>query len=437
MVCRKLVPMRLGLSERTAIEAAIYRRESFAEIAKQIGISTKSLSKEIRQNRTMAPAARFNGKDCRFASECTKQFVCKDPSCSRECVFCRRIDCRTFCSAYAPLSCKSIDHPPYVCNVCQRRRGCSCDRAYYVAAQAHAVAMKRYSDARSKPHTQGTELQDLDKLITPLIQKGQPLTHIYATHKEQIPVSERTLYRYIDAGMLGIGNLDLRRKVSYRQRRKHKAVVEKISNKNIRENRTYDDFLEYLRKKPDTNYVEMDTVVGPRGSGKRMLTLLFVQQSLMLIFLLRDGKANSVVEYFDWLSSSLGIQTFRKLFPAILTDNGSEFKHTLDMERTIDGARRTKIFYCDPQASWQKPHIEKNHEYIRYVIPKGKSMDPFTQADFTLLANHINSTKRLQYDGKSPIELATSEEFQELLRVTGIHPIPADDVILTNLLFKK
>lgn len=61
--------MRLGLSERVAIEAGIYRRDSLAKIAKDIGISRKSLSKEIRQNRTIVPAAKSNGKDCRFASE--------------------------------------------------------------------------------------------------------------------------------------------------------------------------------------------------------------------------------------------------------------------------------------------------------------------------------------------------------------------------------
>lgn len=27
--------------------------------------------------------------------------------------------------------------------------------------------------------------------------------------------------------------------------------------------------------------------------------------------------------------------------------------------------QRTKIFYCNPMASYQKPHIDKNHEYIR------------------------------------------------------------------------
>ena len=429
--------MRLGLSERTAIEAGIYRRISLSKMAKQMGISAKSISKEIRQNRTFSRAPRFNGKNCRFAADCKRQFVCKDPYCSRDCVFCRKIDCTTVCSSYAPLSCKLIESPPYVCNVCQQRRGCSCDRAYYVATQAHALAMKRYSVARSKPHTQGEELENLDILLTPLIKKGQPLTHIYAAHKDQIPVSERTLYRYIDSGMLGVGNLDLRRKVGYRKRKKRKVETEPISNQKFRVSRTYNHFLAYMSKHPNTNYVEMDTVLGKRGESKRMLTMLFVQQNLMLIFLMRDGKADSVVEHFDWLTSALGIKTFRKLFPVILTDNGSEFKYTIELEHTVDGVPRTKIFYCDPQASWQKPQIEKNHEFIRYVIPKGKSIEEFTQEDLTLLASHINSTKRIQYNGKAPIELATSEEFRTLLLATEIQQIPADDVLLKPRLLRK
>ena len=223
---------RFGLSERTAIEAGIYRRASFAQIAKEIGTTARSVSEEIRRNRTLSPAAKFNGKDCRFAAECTRQCVCGDRFCRHECVFCRKIDCRTVCSGYAPLSCKRIDTPPYVCNVCQLRRSCSCDRAYYAAAQAHAIAMRRYSEARSKPQTHGEALVSLDKLAAPLIKKGQPLTHIYAAHREQIPISERTLYRYIDAGMLGVGNLDLRRKVTYRQRRKQKKLLNRLLTKN-------------------------------------------------------------------------------------------------------------------------------------------------------------------------------------------------------------
>ena len=82
-----------------------------------------------------------------------------------------------------------------------------------MAQQADAMAKRRYSQARSKPQLRGEEMDALDALVTPLIKKGQPLTHIYAEHGGELPVSQRTLYNYIDSGTLSVGNLDLRRKV--------------------------------------------------------------------------------------------------------------------------------------------------------------------------------------------------------------------------------
>ena len=38
-----------------------------------------------------------------------------------------------------------------------------------------------------------------------------------------------------------------------------------------------------------------------------------------------------------------------------------------------DGSKSTTIFYCDPYCFWQKGACEKNHEYIRYIRPKGSS----------------------------------------------------------------
>lgn len=64
------------------------------------------------------------------------------------------------------------------------------------------------------------------------------------------------------------------------------------------------------------------------------------------------------------------------------------------MEFDAEGNQRTKLFYCYPMASYQKTHVEKNHEYIRYIIPKGKSFDNRTQKDITLMMNHINSTAK-------------------------------------------
>jgi len=55
------------------------------------------------------------------------------------------------------------------------------------------------------------------------------------------------------------------------------------------------------------------------------------------------------------------LETFRKVFPVILTDNGSEFKDPKSLELSPPRANEEqKIFYCDPNTSWQKPGVEKS-----------------------------------------------------------------------------
>lgn len=428
---------RLTLSERIAIEGGIYGRLSLSEIAKRIGKSTETVSREIRKNRTIVKGDRPNGKDCRYAGECKTHNICENENCSRKCVCCHEYDCREICGRYDNSPCSKLLKPPYVCNVCERRRKCKTDRAYYIAQQADAVAKRRYSEARSKAQTRGEQLEKLDGIVSPLILKGQSLPHIWSEHGEEIAISQRTLYRYVEQGILSIRNIDLRRKVSYRPRRRKKTTSESFLNQEFRKNRSYADYLKYMEKHPDTIVVQMDTVKGVREQGKRMLTLHFCNTNFMLIFLMRDGKADTVVEQFDRLTALLGLEDFKKIFPVILTDNGSEFKHTRELETTEDGKKRTRIFYCDPQASWQKPKIEKNHEYIRYVLPKGKSFNPYTQEDMVILMNNINSTRRELLGGKSPYEVTKSQPMLRLMELMGLHLIPADEVNLTPKLLKK
>lgn len=98
----------------------------------------------------------------------------------------------------------------------------------------------------------------------------------------------------------------------------------------------------------------------------------------MLIFLLEKKTQDEVVRVFDQLTEQLGIELFRHTFPVILTDAGSEFQVPAALEHTQDGQKRTRIFFCNPYSSWQKGAIEKNHEYIRHVLPNGSSADrPF------------------------------------------------------------
>jgi len=427
---------RLTISDRVAIESGIYGKLKLNEIAKKIGKSPETVSREIKKNSTVVKGVKPYGKDCIFAGLCNRCNLCGKRHCPRRCVTCRQFDCRTVCSRYNSESCAILSKPPYVCNTCSNRRKCKADRAYYISHQADAMAQRRYSDSRSKIQAQGEKLEKIDKIVSPLILKGQPLTHIFSEHGNEIGISQRTLYRYIDKGVLSIGNIDLRRKVAYKPRKKKKEASEKFLNQNFRKNRGYDDYLKYMEKHPNTSVVQMDTVKGVREQGKRMLTLHFCDTNMMLILLMRDGKADTVVEQFDWLTGILGIEEFRKIFPVILTDNGSEFKHTKELESTQDGKCRTKLFYCDPQASWQKPKIEKNHEFIRYVLPKGKTFSPYTQDDMIILMNNINSVRRDVLKGLSPYEAVKNESVLYLMELLGLHLIPADEVNLSEFKIK-
>ena len=181
----------------------------------------------------------------------------------------------------------------------------------------------------------------------------------------------------------------------------------------------------------------MDTVKGCTAAGKCLLTLLFRSCCFMIIILLPDCTQKSVIQAINNLTDALGIRTFKKYFPVILTDNGSEFKSPWDIEKTENGTLRTYVFYCDPYVSNQKARLEKNHEYIRYVIPKERSMHKYTQEDINLLASHINSTARDSLNGACPFDLATLLLDKKIPILAGQFKVSPDEVMLKPALIDK
>lgn len=114
----------------------------------------------------------------------------------------------------------------------------------------------------------------------------------------------------------------------------------------------------------------------------------------------------------------------------ILTDNSSEFKNPWDIEKTESGTHRTYVFYCDPYVSNQKGRLEKNHEYIRYVIPKGRSMYRYMQDDINLMTSHINSTARDSLNGATPFGLADLLLDKKIPALAGQFKVSPDEVML-------
>ena len=179
----------------------------------------------------------------------------------------------------------------------------------------------------------------------------------------------------------------------------------------------------------------MDTVIGTKG-GKILQTLYWRSEKLMIAFLLENKEMSGTTETFNALEDRLGRDVFCKLFPVVLTDNGLEFADPCLFECGRDGNRRMKLYYCDPRHSEQKGEIEKNHEYIRYVLPSGTSFDDLTQEKVDLLMSHINSTARPSLQGKTPIELALQHFGKDTVEKLGLQVIKPDDVCLRPDLLK-
>lgn len=424
----------LVLDERATIEVRLRERASFTEIGRELCKDPSTISKEVRLHCQTIRRDSFNpcsrrstcdlyGEAC---SKCKLQF-------SKTCKRCPRVKCYEHCKKFEVLVCNKLKKPPYVCNGCLQRQSCKLEKHIYSAK----TAQKNYEITRSESR-QGIaitpeELKRVDAIVSPLVKLGQSIHMICVNNADDIMLDEKTIYNYIDAGLLSVDNVDLPRKVRYRTR-SHKKPVR--VDKKCHVGRTYEDFETYLAANPDIPVVEMDSVEGRKG-GKVLLTIYFRNSSLMLAFIRDNNTAKSVTEVFDWLYEQLGHDVFTSLFQVILTDRGSEFTNPLAIEFNKDNERRTHIFYCDPQRSDQKGGCEVTHEMIRRVLPKKTSFDDLTQDDITFMMSHINSYNRKKLNNQSAHQLFSFINGGDILDKLGIVSIPANEINLTPLLLKK
>ena len=114
-----------------------------------------------------------------------------------------------------------------------------------------------------------------------------------------------------------------------------------------------------------------------------------------------------------------------------------EFQKPEELEKSIDSTKRSSIYYCEPNRSDQKAKVEKNHEYIRYIIPKGTSMDDYTQADIDLMMSHINSTAREILNFAIPFDMATIYLGKNTLKRLNLKKILPDNIILKPYLINN
>ena len=425
----------LTFDQRLEIEVYLRDNLSFGVIAKKLAKDRSTISKEVKRNRIIKKTgynswpynACIHRKTCNKSNACE---ICKYPK-KQYCKLCKL--CNDGCPDFKEEVCLGKFKPPYVCNGCRQLRRCTLAKPYYSALDAHTIFIERVAEARSGIVSNEVEIARINALIAPLIRQGQSIHQIYVHHKDELMCSEKTLYNYVDACLFDVRNIDLPRKVKFRPR--YKKTEFKVDRK-CRHGRTYDEFKTFMEKYPEIPLVQMDSVIGTQG-GKVLLTIHFVETSFMLAFLRDANTARSVTEIFDYLFKTLGEVDFEKLFPVILTDNGSEFSNPKAIEYGASGRLRSRVFYCDPSAPYQKGSLEVNYTLIRRVLPKKISFDRLTQADILIMMNHINSYSRKKLNDKSPTQAFSFYYGEEILSKLGFAPVAPDRINLTPKHLKK
>lgn len=373
----------ISKDKRDTIQSMIVSAYKLKEIAEAIRLDPTSVSKEIKRNRTKLTPK--DGRDRGY----------KD--------------------------CKRLNRYPYVCNGCSHRYNlCGFNKYVYKANDAQRKANIKLVISRRGIDTTKEEFKKLDSLIKAGIDNGDSIYEI--SKNNDLGKSVSTIYRYINSGFLTTKPIDLPYAVTYKKRKKINKRYEYKENKNIdRSNHTYKDYLTYVHTHPHEFGWQLDFLGSIKSDSKSIISLIMPDIHFPLIDIMTNPDSKKVVSFFDRLEDNLGIDDFKKIFPYILTDRDPSFS---DIEgicfSKITGEERTKLFFCDPYVSNQKPNIENLNKQLRKHFPKKRSIDHLTRADIKNTNSRLLRAPLHSLDGHTPqeifIEIFGNDNFINLIK---------------------
>lgn len=417
----------LDLQYRNFIEHGLNNNSTKSAIAQVVGMDKSSICKEIKKH----------SYDVKFSRQGVSAFGTYDCLNIASCGF--NAFCKQECPNRIPIPCKIRDKTKGVCNGCDKLNSCKLTKRLYSAQRAQEEYRYSLVDSREGINLTFSELKDIASVIVEPIKNGQSVFAVLQNHPE-IHYCEKTIYNWIELGVFqsfGLTNIDLRSKVNRKMRKKDQIKYKKREDKAYLKGRTYDCFEKFLREHPSSSIVEMDTVYNDGSKGPFIQTFMFVSFGIMVAVFHTAKNAESMVNGLHYIKTLLGEELFRSVFQILLTDRGSEFSNASAFEELVD-----HVFYCDPMASWQKPHVENNHRLLRYICPKEKDLNRLglrSQNDLDLIFSHINSYPREERYGKSPIDefCFYHSEANSILRLLHIKRIETDHIVLKPSLIKK
>ena len=208
----------------------------------------------------------------------------------------------------------------------------------------------------------------------------ESIYHIVKSNNN-INVSVPTVYRYINNRILTTTKEDLPYATTYKKRKKENKKYDYHENKNIdRSNRTYIDYLAYAQAHPNAFIVQMDFLGSIKTDSKAILTLIIPDLHYVFLVIIEKPNAQKVVAVFDAIQDAIGLDKFKLLFPAILTDRDPCFSDIDGIETDRNHMEpRTLLFFCDAYKSNQKASVENMNKQLRKYFPKKGSTPNFVE----------------------------------------------------------
>ena len=410
---------RLEQDDRINLQAGMAKGRTLAQIARALGKSRSTVYREIISNCTY--------RDCRHTCA----------HCARKCGAAQRAGKFALgqCGDFAAGECPRWRKFPYACNGCPEAKGCAGLKRYYDCAEAEESSRRSRREPRTFKGIGGEDLGKIDAIVSAGVDNGQSIHHIYASSEAlQAICCERTVRRYLYRGYLSVKAHQLPRYVRFQHKYDY-AEKRRIVNVERMLGRTFGDYGKYVAGNPDANVWQYDSVEGKVTDKKAILTITYPEFRFQFGFLITKQSASSVLKKIRGLQKLLG-ERFWEIFQVNLSDNGVEFGRFHEIEDPGDGSSRCRVFFTNPYKATDKAGCERNHELVRYVIPKGVSMDFMTQEKVNLLFSHINSYVRESNQNKTPYDLMVGRFGAEFMEIIGIKRVKASDVCLKPSLLK-
>ena len=152
-------------------------------------------------------------------------------------------------------NCRLLSKFPFCCNCCAKTR-CSHRCAEYDAYKAHDKAHKLLISCRVNTPRKKQTIDVLNKTVSQLIKDGQSIK-VAMLSVNRCDVSESTIRRYINNGLLYAKRMDLPNSVRFKVKKQYSYSRKRI-NVNILYKRTYQDYLDYMKANPKSKVIQID-----------------------------------------------------------------------------------------------------------------------------------------------------------------------------------